>query len=52
MKLKELNQIIKNIPENAILLVYGPDGEVADVESISVEYHSDGRAYVIFSDKL
>ena len=51
MTVKELKQILNNVPEDAILLVTGTDYEVTDVENISVEYHSDGRVRVIFSDE-
>lgn len=44
MTIKEFKEILNNLPDDAIMLVSG-----GDVETIYVEYHSDGRSHVIFS---
>ena len=47
MTIKELKTIISNLPEETILLVEQED--VSDVETIDVQFHSDGRVHLIFS---
>lgn len=47
MTTKQLKEIIHNIPDNAILLL--SDDDTKDVETVQVEFHSDGRCHVIFS---
>ena len=44
MTIKDLKEIISNLPDNTILLI-----EENDVETIEVHYHSDGRVHLIFS---
>jgi hypothetical protein len=47
MTIKELKKIIRTIPEEAIILI---DAEnMTDVETISAQYHSDGRVHLILS---
>ena len=47
MTIKEFKDIIDKFPDDAIMLVL--NGDIGDVETISVEYHADGRSHVIFS---
>ena len=47
MLIKELKEIIKNLPDDAVLLIEETD--INDVETISVQYHADGRMHLIFS---
>ena len=47
MTIKQLKEIISNLPEETILLVEQDD--VLDVESIQIQYHDDGRTHIIFS---
>lgn len=47
MTIKELKEIISNLPEETILLI--EDSDINDVETIKVQYHSDGRTHLIFS---
>ena len=47
MTIKELKTIISSLPEETILLVEQED--VSDVETVEVQYHSDGRVHLIFS---
>ena len=48
MTICELKKIISNLPEETILLVDARD--VSDVETVEIQYHSDGRVHLIFSD--
>ena len=47
MTIKELKEIISNLPEDTTILI--EDNDVNDVGTISVEFHSDGRKHLIFS---
>ena len=47
MTIKELQKIISNLPEETIILVEETD--INDVETVNVQYHSDGRTHLIFS---
>ena len=47
MTVKELKQIISNLPDETLLLLEQED--VLDVETITVHYHPDGRTHIIFS---
>lgn len=48
MTIKELKEIISNLPETTVLLIDGSD-DINDVETVNVQYHSDGRIHLIFS---
>ena len=47
MTIGELKEIIATLPDNTILLVEETD--INDVETVDVQYHSDGRIHLIFS---
>lgn len=47
MTIKELLAIISTLPEETIILIDTAD--VNDLETVEVEYHSDGRTHVILS---
>ena len=47
MTIKELKEIIKNLPDKTILLIEETD--INDVETINIQYHADGRMHLIFS---
>lgn len=47
MTIKELKEIISNLPEETIILI--EENDINDVEMISVDYHSDGRTHLTFS---
>ena len=47
MTIKELKAIIKTIPEDAVILINAND--IYDVESVHVQYHSDGKVHVVLS---
>jgi hypothetical protein len=51
MTLEKLRQITNHLPADTVLLVDTDEG-VNDVETIYTEYHADGRAHLIFTDKL
>lgn len=50
MTLEKLRQITNNLPADTIILIDGRN-DLADCESVSIEYHSDGRAHLVLSDK-
>lgn len=47
MTIKELKQIIEKLADDTVILIDGT--ELDDVETIEVQYHSDGRTHLIFS---
>ena len=47
MTIKELKQIIEDLTDDTIILIRETD--INDVESISIQIHSDGRSHLIFS---
>ena len=48
MTVKELLEIISSLPDNTPVLVSTED--IYEVETIAVEYHSDGRKHLILSN--
>lgn len=48
MTIKELKSIINSLPDETIILI-DLNEEYADVETIFVEHHSDGRTHIVFS---
>ena len=47
MSIKELKEFISNLPEETIILIEETD--VSDVETVNIQYHSDGRIHLILS---
>lgn len=47
MTIRDLKKIISALPENTVLLIEETD--INDVETVNVQYHSDGRVHLIFS---
>ena len=47
MTIKELKKIISNLPEETIILI--EESDINEVETVEVQYHSDGRTHLIFS---
>ena len=47
MTINDLEQIISSLPDNTVLLIEETD--LDDVETVHVQYHSDGRIHLIFS---
>ena len=48
MTVKELLEIISSLPDNTPVLVSTED--IYEVETVSVEHHSDGRKHLILSN--
>lgn len=44
MTIKDLKEIISNLPNETTILI-----EENDIETTEVHYHSDGRVHLIFS---
>lgn len=51
MTLEKLRQITNNLPADAVLLIDSTTEDICDVEMVSIEYHNDGRAHLILSNK-
>ena len=47
MTIKDLKEIISNLPDETIVLI--EETNVNDVESINIQIHSDGRTHLILS---
>ena len=47
MKIKELKEIISNLPDETVILIEETD--INNVETVNIQYHSDGRVHLIFS---
>ena len=47
MTIKELKKIISNLPEETTILI--EESDINEVETVEVQYHSDGRTHLIFS---
>ncbi len=47
MTIKELKEIISNLPEETIILIEEKD--IYETETIKVQFHSDGRTHLILS---
>lgn len=45
MTIKELKNIINNLPEETIVLV--EENDVNDVETVEVHYHPEGSVHII-----
>ena len=50
MTIQRLRTLTEHLPADTIVLIDLPD-RVADVESINMQYHTDGRAHLILSNK-
>lgn len=47
MTIKDLKEIITNLPDNTTILIEETD--INDVETINIQFHSDGRKHLILS---
>ena len=47
MTIKDLKEILKGLPEDAIVLLSAED--IYEVETVNIELHSDGRAHFILN---
>jgi hypothetical protein len=50
MTIRDLKKIISTLPESTVLLIEETD--INDVETVNVQYHSDGRVHLMFSALL
>lgn len=48
MTIKQLKEIISNLPDETPIIISTED--IYNVETINVEYHSDGRQHLILSN--
>jgi hypothetical protein len=47
MTIKQLKEIISNLPDNTAILIEETD--IAEAETINIQIHSDGRTHLILS---
>ena len=47
MTIKELKEIISNLNDNTVILIEETD--INEVETVTIQIHSDGRTHLIFS---
>ena len=47
MTIKELKEIISNLPEETVILI--EENDINEVETIDIQIHSDGRIHLILS---
>lgn len=47
MTIRELKEIIHNVPDEAVILLSTED--IYDVETVRIELHSDGRIHFILT---
>lgn len=50
MTIARLKQLTEQLPPDTVILIEQPE-KVTDVETINIEYHSDGRSHLILSNK-
>lgn len=47
MTIRELKKIISNLPDEGIVLI--EDSDICEVETTTIQLHSDGRTHLILS---
>lgn len=50
MTIQRLKTLTEQLPPDTIILIDGND-KMMDVETINIEYHTDGRSHLILSNK-
>lgn len=50
MTIQKLKALTEHLPADTIVLIDLPD-RTSDVETINIQYHTDGRAHLILSNK-
>ena len=50
MTLEKLRQITNNLPADTVLLIENDLDTMVDVKRVSIEYHADGRAHLVFTN--
>lgn len=48
MTIKQLKEIINNLPDETPVLIFTDD--IYNAETIAVEYHTDGRQHLVLSN--
>ena len=48
MTVKQLKEIISNLPDETPVLIFTED--IYEAETVAVEYHSDGRQHLVLSN--
>ena len=48
MTIKQLKEIISNLPDETPILIDSDD--IYNLETVNVEYHSDGRQHLVLSN--
>lgn len=51
MTLEKLRQITNNLPADTVLLIGGDADVLKEIGTVSIEYHTDGRAHLILSNE-
>ena len=51
MTLEKLRQITHILPADAVILIDSTTTDAADLKTVNIEYHDDGRAHLILSNK-
>lgn len=52
MTLEKLRKITEHLPaDTVIIIIASAAGDASEVETVSIEYHTSGRAHVVLSDK-
>jgi hypothetical protein len=52
MTIARFKQLTEQLPPDTIILIDSmAAGTISDVETISIEYHTDGRSHLILSNK-
>ena len=47
MTINELQKIISTLPDDTVILL--EENDINEVETVNVQYHSDGRVHLILS---
>lgn len=51
MTIEKFKQLTNSLPADTVLLIDSTTTDTTDVEMVSIEYHSDGRAHLVLSNK-
>ncbi len=51
MTLEKLRKITDSLPGDTVILIDPFKDDTGEVDTVSIEYHTDGRAHLILSDK-
>lgn len=51
MTLEKLRQFANNLPADTIVLIDPVRGDMDEIKTLSIKYHTDGRAHLILSNE-